>query len=77
MSRKPIKMKVRYWLPVAKFGNPETAFPAFRGEGPLTYVCGFCGFVLMKNIHLHQVLNGDIICGVCQASNIVPGDRDI
>lgn len=42
----------------------------FRGDGPIDYLCGKCGQVLMENMRgLPPISNGCIQCSSCKANN--------
>ena len=55
---------------------PQSGAPALRGGGPLSYTCGRCGNLLLKDLMVEQARSYVVRCGKCGAYNEVVGERE-
>ena len=53
---------------------PQSGAPALHGGGPLSYTCGKCGNVLLKDLMVEQARSYVVRCGKCGAFNEVRGE---
>jgi DNA-directed RNA polymerase subunit RPC12/RpoP len=51
---------------------PQGGAPALRGGGPLSYTCGKCGNMLLKDLMFEQARSYVVRCGKCGAFNETP-----
>ena len=56
---------------------PQTGAPALRGGGPLSYTCGKCGNLLLKDLVVEQARSYVVRCGKCRAFNEVVVDGGV
>ena len=54
---------------------PQSGAPALRGGGPLSYTCGKCGNLLLKDLMIEQARSYVVRCGKCGAFNEVAAEK--
>jgi phage FluMu protein Com len=56
---------------------PQSGAPALRGGGPLSYTCGKCGNLLLKDLMVEQARSYVVRCGKCGEFNevVAKGER--
>jgi len=56
---------------------PQSGAPALRGGGPLSYTCGKCGNLLLKDLIVEQARSYVVRCGRCGAFNEVVSEEEM
>lgn len=56
---------------------PQSGAPALRGGGPLSYTCGKCGNLLLKDLMVEQARSYVVRCGKCGAFNEVAAEGEM
>lgn len=76
-EKRTYKMRV---IPEPAPGTRGVLMPGFKGPvltsfGPLSYTCGACEAVLLKDMDFKQVKNAVVKCGGCGAFNEIAAEH--